>query len=60
MRPAMTSQSMRYIALHAAAATAFGFVLNRFALGMTTEISLMSGAVLGAAAAALAWHQTQR
>ncbi len=56
----MSSQALRYVAMHAVIATVFGFSLNRFMLGMTTEVSLMSGAVLGAAAAALAWYQTQR
>jgi hypothetical protein len=49
-----------YIALHALAAAAFGFVLQTFVLGSTVEIALIWTLVLGVAAAGLAWHQTNR
>ena len=56
----MTASAWRYIALHSAAATAFGFLFARFMLGQSLEMSLLWAAFFGVAAAALAWHQSKR
>ena len=56
----MTVASLRYIALHSAGAAVFGFVLNRFALGSSLEVSIGVAAAFAAAAAVLAWTQTKR
>ena len=60
MKCAMTAETMRYIALHAAGAAAFGFLLNRYLLVTSTETALLWAAGLGIAAAGLAWHQKNR
>jgi hypothetical protein len=49
-----------YIILHASAAAAFVFVLQTVALRETVEGSLIWALVFGAAAAGLAWHQSNR
>jgi hypothetical protein len=56
----MTSASLGYIALHAAAAGAFGFVLNRYALGTSTELSIGTAVAFAVGATVLAWQQTKR
>jgi hypothetical protein len=56
----MTASTMRYVALHAAAAAAFGFVLNRYLLATSTEAALLWAVALGTAAAGLAWYQKNR
>jgi hypothetical protein len=49
-----------YIVLHALAAGVFVFLLQSFALGATSERSFMWAIAFGLAAAALAWHQSNR
>jgi hypothetical protein len=49
-----------YILVHALAAGAFVFLLQKLVLGTTTERSLIWGVAVGLAAAGLAWHQTNR
>ena len=56
----MTAEILRYVALHAAGAAAFGFLLNRYLLATSTEVALLWAAGLGIAAAGLAWHQKNR
>jgi hypothetical protein len=50
----------RYIGLHAAAAAAFIFLLQRYALNATLESSLLWALTLGACAAGLAYSQSNR
>jgi hypothetical protein len=57
---AMTANTLRYVALHAAGGAVFGFALQYFALGARLEISLLWAAAFGLAAAGLAWHQSKR
>ncbi len=47
----------RYIAMHAVAAAAFMFLLQRYALNATLEASLSWALALGAGAAGLAYSQ---
>ena len=49
-----------YIALHAAAAGSFFFILQRFAFNQSMETSLLWGGLLGIGAAVIAWMQTRR
>jgi hypothetical protein len=56
----MTADTMRYVGLHAAAAAAFGYLLNRYLLATSTEVALLWAAALGTAAAGLAWYQKNR
>ena len=49
-----------YILLHTAAAAAFIFLLQRYALGATLETSLLWAIVFGGCAAGLAYKQTNR
>ena len=51
---------LRAMALHAAAAGAFFFVFQRYAMKESLEISLAWAAFFAAAAAMLAWKQTAR
>ncbi|HKU06487.1 MAG TPA: hypothetical protein VJR30_10475 [Bradyrhizobium sp.] len=53
-------KNLRYIGLHAVAAAAFVFVLQRFILGASLESSLLWAFVFGAAAAGLAYSQANR
>jgi hypothetical protein len=53
-------KNWRYIALHAAAAAAFIFLLQRYALNATFESSLLWALTLGACAAGLAYSQSNR
>ena len=50
----------RYIALHAAAASAFIFLLQRYALSATLESSLLWALTFGGCAAGLAYMQSNR
>jgi putative exporter of polyketide antibiotics len=53
-------KNRRYIALHAAAAAAFIFLPQRYALNVTLESSLLWALTLGACAAGLAYSQSNR
>lgn len=53
-------KNWRYIALHTAAAAAFIFLLQRYALNATLESSLLWAVTLGACAAGLAYSQSKR
>jgi hypothetical protein len=55
-----TMRKWRYIALHAAAAAAFIFLLQRYALNATPESSLLWALTLGICAAGLAYSQSNR
>ena len=48
-----------YILLHAVAAAAFGFVLQRYGLQQSVETARFWGAALGIGAGLLAWKQSQ-
>ena len=50
----------RYVALHAAAAAAFIFLLQRYTLSASLESSLLWALTLGACAAGLAYSQSRR
>ena len=50
----------RYLALHAAAAAAFFFVLQRYTLHASLETSLLWALALGGCAAGLAYRQVNR
>ena len=50
----------RYIGLHAVAAAAFIFVLQRYALSATLESSLLWALTFGGCAAGLAYSQSNR
>lgn len=50
----------RHMALHAALAAVFIFVLQRFALGASLETSLLWAVFFAVAAAFVAWRQTLR
>jgi hypothetical protein len=50
----------RYIALHATAAAAFIFLLQRYGLSATFESSLLWALTFGGCAAGLAYMQTNR
>jgi hypothetical protein len=53
-------KNWRYIASHAAAAAAFIFLLQRYALNATLESSLLWALTLGVCAAGLAYSQSNR
>jgi hypothetical protein len=53
-------KNWRYIAAHAAAAAAFIFLLQRYALNATLESSLLWALTLGVCAAGLAYSQSNR
>jgi hypothetical protein len=53
-------KSGRHIAMHAVAAAAFMFLLQRYALNATLETSLLWALALGAGAAGLAYSQSKR
>ena len=55
-----TMKNWRYIALHAAAAAAFIFLLQRYALSASLETSLLWALTFGACAAGLAYMQSNR
>ena len=50
----------RYIGLHAVAAAAFIFLLQRYALSATLESSLLWAVTFGGCAAGLAYAQSNR
>ena len=56
----MTSSTVGYIVLHAAAAAAFGFVLQRYVMNTSVETGVLWAGLFGTAAAVLAWHQKNR
>ena len=49
-----------YILLHAVAASAFVFVLQRYALSQSLETARIWAVVFGLGAALLAWKQTEK
>jgi hypothetical protein len=53
-------KSWRYIALHTVAAAAFIFLLQRYTLSASLEISLLWALTFGACAAGLAYMQSNR
>jgi hypothetical protein len=53
-------KNRRYIALHAAAAAAFIFLLQRYVLHASFESCLLWALVFGGCAAGLAYKQTNR
>jgi hypothetical protein len=53
-------KNWRYVALHTIAATAFIFVLQRFALNASLESSLLWALVFGGCAAGIATMQSNR
>ena len=53
-------KNWRYIALHAVAAAAFIFLLQRYALSATLESSLLWALTFGGCAAGLAYAQSNR
>jgi hypothetical protein len=53
-------KNWRYIAMHSVAASAFIFLLQRFALNASLETSLMWMVAFGACAAVLAAVQSNR
>lgn len=55
-----TSQRIARAAFHGVGATAFFFILQRYALDQDTQSSLLFGLALGAGAALLSWTQTGR
>jgi hypothetical protein len=57
---AAMSKNWRYILLHAAAAAAFIFLLQRYGLSATLESSLLWALTFGGCAAGLAYMQTNR
>jgi Na+-transporting NADH:ubiquinone oxidoreductase subunit NqrB len=57
---AAAMKSWRYIVLHTAAAAAFIFALQRYALNASLETSLLWALTLGGCAAGLAYVQSNR
>ena len=55
-----TMQKWRYIVLHALAASAFIFLLQRYALSASLDSSLLWALVFGGCAAGLAYTQSNR
>jgi hypothetical protein len=53
-------KNWRYIVLHAAAASAFVFLLRRYALSASLESSLLWAVSFGGCAAGLAYMQSNR
>jgi len=53
-------KNWRYIALHAMAASAFIFLLQRYGLSAPLESSLLWAVTFGACAAGLAYMQSNR
>ena len=53
-------KNWRYMALHAATAAAFIFLLQRYALSATLESSLLWALTFGGCAAGLAYMQSNR
>lgn len=59
-RPEGPNNLLPHMLKHAAAAGAFFFVLQRFAMKESVEVSLLWAAFFAAAAALLAWQQSRR
>ena len=57
---ASAMKNWRYMALHAAAAATFIFLLQRYALSASLESSLLWALTLGGCAAGLAYAQSNR
>jgi hypothetical protein len=55
----MTSAAWRNVALHTVGAAVFGFVLLRFMLAASWEMSLLWAACFAVGAAFIAWRQNQ-
>jgi hypothetical protein len=55
-----TMKNWRYMALHAAAAAAFIFLLQRYALNASLETALLWALIFGGCAAGLAYSQSNR
>jgi len=53
-------KNWRYIALHAAAAAAFIFLLQRYSMNASLDTSLLWALAFGVCAAALAYRQSNR
>jgi hypothetical protein len=53
-------KNWRYMALHAAAAAAFIFLLQRYALNASLESALLWALIFGGCAAGLAYSQSNR
>ena len=53
-------KNLRYIGLHAVAAAAFIYMLQRFVMGASMESSLLWALTFGACAAGLAYSQLKR
>ena len=53
-------KNWRYVALHAAAAAVFIFLLQRYALGASLETGLLWALTFGGCAAGLAFMQSNR
>ena len=60
MAEAAGMKNLRYIALHAVAAAAFIFLLQRYGLNATLESSLLWALTFGGCAAGLAYSQSKR
>ena len=56
----MTAEAWRNVALHTMGAAVFGFVLLRFVLGASAEMSLLWAALFALGAAGIAWRQNKR
>jgi hypothetical protein len=57
---AVTMKTWRYMALHAVAAAAFIFLLQRYTLNATLESALLWAFTFGGCAAGLAYAQSKR
>jgi hypothetical protein len=55
-----TMQHWRYIALHTLGAGAFIFLLQRYIMGASLDLSLLWALAFGGCAAGLAYRQTHR
>jgi hypothetical protein len=55
-----TMKHWRYIALHAAAAAAFIFLLQRYSMNASLDASLLWALAFGGCAAGLAYKQSNR
>ena len=53
-------KNWRYMALHAAAAAAFIFLLQRYVMSASLELSLLWALAFGGGAAGLAYKQSNR
>jgi hypothetical protein len=60
LRRGSAMKNWRYIALHAAGAAAFIFLLQRYALSASLESSFLWALIFGGCAAGLAYSQANR